>query len=147
MIKSVALIVLTSFTLVSCYNTYYISVDNLKTLQRCEQDKGCQNNEITLNSIENEPLLIKDDTKLFVRSKGGKNYPITPFNFKMTEQGQLVASDRDYLLPVSDLEENGEVKYVSTFKTAGLIALGVAAVTGLIIAVIVTSGQKSFGGD
>ncbi|MBT8493155.1 MAG: PilZ domain-containing protein, partial [Deltaproteobacteria bacterium] len=40
---------------------------------------------------------------VYVRSVGGRRYPITAFNFKMT-RSQLVASDRDTLLALGELE-------------------------------------------
>jgi hypothetical protein len=134
--KIIALMVIFSFSSLACYNTYYISRDELKKIQSSEETS------VTVKSVTNESIQVKEDSRLFVRSLGGKKYQITPFNFKLTES-QVVASDRDYILMLDELKENGEVENVSTWKTAGLITLGLGAVTGLIMAFILTQGQKT----
>jgi len=48
--------------------------------------------------------VVERDTRLAVRSEGGRKYPVTPFNFSVT-QTQLVASDRDTLLALDELRD------------------------------------------
>jgi len=137
--RVVALAVVVSFLSAGCYNTYRISREELRNL---DSDHATENRAATVTDSDGKSIVVKDDTRLFVRSKGGKRYPITPFNFMMTES-QLVASDRDYILDMNGLRDQGEVDHVSTWKTAGLISLGVAAVAGLVVATVLTAGSKS----
>lgn len=134
--RVIAMIIVTSFMITSCYNSYKIPRKELETLQTSESGIA----EVT--DVKGNKVEIKDDTRLYVRSKGGKRYPITPFNFKITES-QLVASDRDYILDLNSLREEAEVDKVSIWKTSLLIGAGVAAVAGLIVVTVLTAGKKS----
>lgn len=127
------------FLSAACYNTYYISREQLMELQVAE--KGDRE---VVKSVEGEEVVVERDTRVAVRSEGGRKYPITPFNFSVT-QTQLVASDRDTLLALDELRDEAEVQHLSTWKTVGLISLGVAAAAGLVIGLVVTSGEKSLG--
>lgn len=129
------------FLSAACYNTYYISRDQLKLLQAA--DEG---DRTVVRTEAGEDVAVDRDTRLAVRSLGGRKYPITPYNFKITGS-QLVASDRDTLLALSELREEGEVQHLSTWKTVGLISLGVAAIAGLITGIVLSGGEKSLGGD
>jgi hypothetical protein len=126
------------FLSAACYNTYYISREQLKELQTAE--KGDRE---VVKSVDGEEVVVERDTGLAVRSEGGRKYPITPFNFSVT-QTQLVASDRDTLLALSELRDEAEVQHLSTWKTVGLISLGVAAAAGLVVGLVLTGGEKSF---
>jgi len=132
----VVLTVVVAFVVTGCYNTYTIPRSELATLQSSETRTA------TVKDVKGKAIVVKDDTRLFVRSKGGKRYPITPFNFKLTES-QLVASDRDYILDLNGLREEAEVDHVSTWKTALLIGAGAAAVAGLIVLTVFTAGSQS----
>ena len=135
--RLIALTVAVAFVAtMGCYNTYTIPRSELATLQTSESG------EATVKDTDGEEVLVKDDTNLFVRSKGGKRYPITPFNFKMTES-QLVASDHDYILDMNSLRDEAEVQHVSTWKTALLISAGAALVAGLVVLTVFTAGSKS----
>ena len=129
------------FLSAACYNTYYISREQLKELQMAE--KGDRE---VVKSVDGEEVVVEADTRLAVRSEGGRKYPITPFNFTVT-QTQLVASDRDTLLALSELRDEAEVQHLSTWKTVGLISLGVAAAAGLVVGLVLTGGEKSLGAD
>lgn len=139
--RVVSLVVLSTFlSTVGCYNTYYVPRGELVKVQTRPEDGRADVQDVKGNSIE-----VKDETRLFVRSQGGKRYPITPFNFQMTES-QVVASDRDYILSLEGLEENAEVDHMSTWKTAILISGGVVIVgtiVGLIAWASVSSGGSS----
>lgn len=130
-----AAIVLIAFATVGCYNTYRIPRTELAKLQSSETGQE------VVRDLEGKEILVKDDTRLYVRSKGGKRYPITPFNFRLTES-QLVAPDRDYILDLNSLEEQGEVDHVSTWKTATLIGVGAAALAGLIVLTVISARGK-----
>jgi hypothetical protein len=133
--RVVALLLVVSFLSAGCYNTYVISREELGKLQNSEA--GLE----TVKDKDGDAIVVKDDTRLFVRSKGGKRYPITPFNFKMTES-QLVASDRDYILDLNGIKDDAEVDHPSTFKTVALISLGVAVVAGLVVVTVLTAGKR-----
>lgn len=139
--RVVSLVVLSTFlSTVGCYNTYYVPRGELVKVQTRPEDGRADVQDVKGNSIE-----VKDETRIFVRSQGGKRYPITPFNFQMTES-QVVASDRDYILSLEGLEENAEVDHMSTWKTAILISGGVVIVgtiVGLIAWASVSSGGSS----
>jgi len=125
------------FAPVACYNTYYINRSELEKLERSDKTA------VTVKDNEGRSIQVKGTSRLFVSSKGGKRYQLTPFNFKLTHQ-QLVASDRDYILSTSGLKEGAEIDTPSIWKNALLIGGGVAIVAGLILGVVLTSGSKSF---
>lgn len=126
------------FLSAACYNTYYISRDQLETLQVAEDEPR-----EVVRSTDGEDVAVDSETRLAVRSVGGRKYPITPYNFKVTSS-QLVASDRDTLLPLDELREDAEVQHLSTWKTVGLIALGVAAAAGVVVGLVLSGGEKGF---
>ena len=84
---------------VGCYNTYTVEKGEFAKLQRAPDDTRT----VVLKDAEGTNVVVEDDTRLFVRSKGGRRYPVTAYNFRMT-QSQLVASDRDTLLALDELE-------------------------------------------
>lgn len=133
-----ALIFLT-VTLTGCFNTYQLSQEEFARLQSQEEIP------LTVTASSGEALVVDRDTPIYVRSVGGRRYPVTPFNFKMT-QSQLVASDRDTLLAIAELEDY-EVDLFSDTQTILLISAGVAVVAGLIIITAITAGSKSFEGE
>ncbi len=134
--KAVACWVLVAFGTVGCYNTYLIPRTELETLQTSESGTA------TVRDVDGREITVKDDTRLYVRSKGGKRYPITPFNFRMTES-QIVASDRDYILDLASLKDEAEVDHVSTWKTVTMISLGAAALAGLIVVTVLSAKSKA----
>ena len=136
--KLVAVLVVLSLTSFACYNTYYVSMDQLKELQSA--DEGTNK---VVTTKEGKAVEVNQGTRLFVRDTDGKKYPITPYNFKVT-RSQLVASDRDYIFMKNQLTENGEVELLSTWKTVGIISAAAAAVVGLIVVTVVSAGQKTF---
>lgn len=119
-----------------CFNTYELTQEEFQRLQASDEIP------LAVDSKSGEKLLVDRDTPIFVRSVGGRRYPLTPFNFKMTSS-QLVASDRDTLLAISELEDY-EVDLFSDTQTILLISAGVAVVAGLIVITAVTAGSKSF---
>ena len=135
--RFISIFLLVVFAPVACYNTYYISRDELEKLERSDKTS------VWVQDIHGKRIQVKETSRLFVRSKGGKRYQLTPFNFKLTRQ-QLVASDRDYILDVNGLQAGGEIDTPSIWKNALWISGGVLAVAGLILAVVLTSGSKSF---
>ncbi|MCB9730525.1 MAG: hypothetical protein H6744_21055 [Deltaproteobacteria bacterium] len=132
----VALVCLLAASTAGCYNRYTLSQEEFASLQRPEEVPK------VVTAESGKQVQVDRGTALEVRSLGGRRYPVTPFNFKMTDT-QLVASDRDTLLMLNDLDAY-DVKLLSTPKTALLISAGVAVVAGIIVATVLTAGKKSF---
>ncbi len=139
--RLIAGIVLLGFFVAGCYNTYYISREQLASLQSAEGGDSGQKK--TVKTVDGKAVVVDRSTGLFVRSTGGRKYPISPYNFTLTSS-QLVASDRDTLLALDGIKEQAEVEHLSTWKTVLVISAGVAAVGGLITALVVTGGSKQF---
>ncbi|MEZ4267345.1 MAG: hypothetical protein R3F39_13275 [Myxococcota bacterium] len=135
----VALVCLFAASTAGCFNRHRLSIEEFASLQRTEEVPK------VVTSESGKQVQVDRGTALEVRSLGGRHYPVTPFNFKMTDT-QLVASDRDTLLMLNDLDAY-EVKLLSTPKTALLIGAGVAVVAGVIVLTVLTAGKKSFAGD
>lgn len=146
-----------------CYNTYQVPQDDFRRLQSVTainedgklqdrykdtpeeltklQSRG-ENDAVVVASVKNEKVGVGRDTRIYVRTDGGRRYQLTPFNFSMSSS-QLVASDRDTLLPLANLKAY-EVDLLSTGKTASVIAAGVLGAGAFIAVIIATSGSKSF---
>ncbi len=153
----IGIVLLTS---TGCYNSYRVPSDEFRKLQSAQAvaDDGklegkittdertklvarAENESVEVKSEKEETVRVARDTKLFVRSEGGRRYQVTPFNFSMVSS-QLVASDRDYLLPLNEIQ-SFEVDHMSTTKTIALTSLGVIGGVAAIVVIIVTSGVKS----
>jgi hypothetical protein len=147
-------------SLTGCYNTYQVAPDEFRKLQSrtaLREDSRLadkitpeeltaltslgEQDTVTVNSTENEKVGVNRDTKLFVRSQGGRRYEVTPFNFSMVSS-QLVASDRDTLVPLSDLA-SFEIDHLSTPKTVAMISLAVVGAASVIAVIFAVSGSKS----
>ena len=140
--RSVACLCAVSLLSLGCYNTYTVPKAEFERLQRAES----VDTSVVVKSKGGDGVQVTKDTLLFVRSDGGRRYPITPFNFKVT-QSQLVASDRDTLLALDEIS-NFEVDHISVGWTATFIATGAAAVAGLIVLTVLNAGEGSgFGGQ
>lgn len=141
-LRSTAVVAAFAFGLPSvtaCFNTYDVPREEFERLQASEDIP------LTVKSKAGEAVLVDRDTNIYVRSVGGRRYPITPFNFKMTSS-QLVASDRDTLLALGEIEDY-EVDHFSEVQTGLIIGVGVAAVTALIVVTALTAGEKTFSGN
>lgn len=136
--KLVALLIALSMASYACYNTYYVTMDQLKELQSAESGESK-----IVDTEEGEKVEVEVATRLFVRDTDRRKYPITPYNFKLTSS-QLVASDRDYIFMLNQLQHRGEIELLSTAKTVLLISGAALAVAGVIVAVIYTAGASRF---
>jgi hypothetical protein len=139
--KVVAALIAVMMFCSSCYSTYYVTMDDIEKIQSAEQGPR-----VVLNTDDGTKVAVESGSKLFVRDVDNKRYQITPYNFRIINQ-QLVASDRDYIFMMNQLKPKAEVDLLSTWKTVGLISLGVGAVTGLVVITALTAGRKSFGGN
>ncbi len=122
-------------TATGCFNTYHFEREEFAKLQRSDDIP------MVLKSKGGANVAIDRNTALYVRSVGGRRYPVSPFNFKLTDS-QLVASDRDTLLMTNELQSY-EADHLSTWQTVLLIAGGAAAVAGIIVGVVVSAGDKT----
>jgi hypothetical protein len=137
--KTIALLTACTFAmgaLSGCFNTYTVGPEQFARLQVPDEVPA------SLETLDGGKVLVDKETNIYVRSVGGRRYPITPFNFKMSSS-QLVASDRDTLLPLQEVGSY-EVDLFNETNTIILISAGVAAVAGLIVVTALTAGQKTF---
>ncbi len=137
--STIAVVTLVSFfggALTGCFNTYQVTPEEFAKLQVSDEIP------LAVTSNGGEKVLVDRETNIFVRSVGGRRYPVTPFNFKMTTS-QLVASDRDTLLALGEIDKY-EVDLFSDTQTILLITGGVVLVAGLIVVTAITAGTKSF---
>jgi len=120
--KAFAMLVLTSFSSMACYNTHIVPQEEFRKLQSRDaiprdpklrdkltkeeisalENRG-ETESVLVSSVKGDKLTVGRESALYVRSQGGRRYPITPFNFSMVSS-QLVASDRDTLLALDDLQ-------------------------------------------
>lgn len=119
-----------------CFNTYTLTREEFSKLQRPEEIPR------VVESTQGVSVSVVRETPIYVRSVGGRRFPVTPFNFKLT-QNQLVASDRDLLLMTNELG-GYEVDLLSTGKTVGLGSLAAAVAVGLIIFTLSSAGDSGF---
>ncbi|MBT9558345.1 MAG: hypothetical protein IV100_20090 [Myxococcales bacterium] len=140
MLRPLSLMTLATFSLatIGCYNTYVVQPEEFARLQAKPDDSTS----VAIKDSEGTDVVVENDTRLYVRSSGGRRYPVTPFNFKMT-QAQLVASDRDTLLMLDGVDSY-EVDHISTWKTVTLASVGALAAAGVIVAIIATAGEKTY---
>ena len=146
-----------------CYNHYEVPQDEFRKLQSAKslgEDSALQkklspeevarlanrgeNDMVSVQSVKGTPVAVGRETKVFVRSVGGRRYQVTPFNFNMAGS-QLVASDRDTLLPMSELAAF-EVDHFSSGKTGAAIGGAAAVAAGFIVVLFLVAGTKSVSG-
>jgi hypothetical protein len=120
---------------VACYNTYNITLDELSKAQ-----EGGGTNAVTMKTSENEEIVVTENSKIGVTDKQGTFHAVSPFNFTLTA-GQLVAPDEDKILAREQIE-TGNVKQISSTKTALVVAVGVLAAAGLGAFVVLTAPEK-----
>jgi len=161
--QAVAVLLAVTTGLGGCYNTYQVPSDEFRKLQSATalaedgalQERYKDNQDdfakllarsesdvVVIQSDKQDKVGVGRETRLFARSEGGRRYQLTPFNFSMVSS-QLVASDRDTLLPLSTIK-SFEVDLLSTGKTVTMVAAGVLGAAGFIAAIVATAGQKSF---
>jgi hypothetical protein len=135
-VRFVSVLAILSFFSFACHSTYLVKQEQFGLLQRAGETPVQK-----VESLSGAELEVTTDSKIFVRSTGGRRYPITPFNFMMSGS-QLVAPDRDYIL-MTDGIGSYEVDVPNANKTIMLIGAGVLAVGGAITFLILTTGEKS----
>jgi hypothetical protein len=164
-IRVQTLVVLAFFglTATGCYNTYRVPQDEFRKLQSVTAlgDDGKlqdafkdnpdelsklanrgENDMVVVQADGGDKVAVGRDTRLFVRTEGGRRYQVTPFLFSMASN-QMVDSQRDTLLQLNNLRSY-EVDLLSTGKTVTVIAAGVVGAALYIIGIIASAGSKSF---
>ena len=134
-LAAIITVVVFAVTATGCFNTYHFDREEFSKLQRSTKPV------VVVKSKGGSQVAVDANTALYVRSNGGRRYPVSAFNFKLSES-QLVASDRDTLLMVNELKSY-EADHLSTWQTVLLIAGGAAAVAGIIVGVVVSAGDKA----
>ena len=136
--KLLAIVAATS--MVACYNTYNISLDEMAKAQ-----EGGVASAIEVKTDSGELVVISENSKMGVTSKAGEYYAVSPFNFTLT-RGQLIAPDEDLLIGRSNIE-TGNIKQASLGKTAVIVLAGIAAVAGGAAFVLLTAEEKKGFGE
>ena len=135
---------LPSLLLSGCYNTYRVSLDEMK--------KIAESNDVTYREISTEggqTVSVTENSRVGVLLKGSEGESLTPvsispFNFSISDF-QLVAPDEDQLLS-RQVIESGYVELIDPLRTTLLITGGVLALAGVGLAIIVSAPeQKGFG--
>ncbi len=124
----------------ACYNTYNVSLEELARAQ-----EGGESSQVEITTTSGERVIVTENTKLGVTDNAGKYHSISPFNFTMTS-GQLVAPDEDLLMS-RDSISTGKVKQVSGLRTGLLVAAGVTALVGAMVAITLTADEESAFGE
>jgi len=134
------LAIVTATSLVACYNTYNISLEEMAKAQ-----EGGISSAVEVKTDSGELVVISENSKIGVTGTSGEYYPVSPFNFTLT-RGQLIAPDEDLLLGRSQIE-TGNIKQVSGGKTVVLVLTGLAAVIGGAAFVLLTAEEKKGFGE
>jgi len=137
--KMTALMMVTLVLQLGCYNTYNLSLDELR-----KAAEGGTEAAVKVKTQEGQEIVVTENTKIGVTTKDGVYRPISPFNFTITAN-QLIAPDEDYIESKSNIE-TGNVKQVSGNKTALLVTAGVLAlVAGSLFVTLTAEDKKGFG--
>jgi hypothetical protein len=129
-----ALVSLIAATQLGCYNTYTVSMDELKTVQ--ESDGA------TFKSIETESgmkVTITENSRVGVTTVDGVYHPISPFNFTLSEL-QLVAPDEDLLLARPQIA-NANIKLIDPTMTTVLVGGVALALIGGLVAIMLNPSE------
>jgi hypothetical protein len=129
-----ALVSLIAAMQLGCYNTYTVSMDELKKVQ--ESDGAA------FKSIETESGLqvtITENSRVGVKTVDGVYHPISPFNFTLSEL-QLVAPDEDLLLARPQIEE-ANIKLIDPTTTTALVGGVAVALIGGLVAIMLNPSK------
>ncbi len=134
------LAIVTATSMVACYNTYNISLDEMAKAQ-----EGGVASAVEVKTDSGELVVISENSKMGVTSKSGDYFAVSPFNFTLT-RGQLIAPDEDLLIGRSNIA-TGNIKQVSGGKTVAIVLAGLAAVAGGAAFVLLTAEEKKGFGE
>jgi hypothetical protein len=114
-----------------CYNTYTVSMDQLKNIQESDGETFK-----VIETAEGQEVTVTENSRVGVIDKEGVYYPISPFNFTISEL-QLVAPDEDLLLPRPAIEE-ANIKLIDPTMTSVLVGGVLVAIIGIAVGVVLT---------
>jgi hypothetical protein len=129
-----ALVSLIAAAQLGCYNTYTVSMEELKKVQ--ESDGA------TFKSIETEggrQVAITENSRVGVTTTDGAYYPISPFNFTLSEL-QLVAPDEDLLLARPQIQQ-ASIKLIDPTMTTALVGGVAAALIGGLVYIMLNPSK------
>ncbi len=118
-----------------CYNTYRISLEEMQKAQY-----GGDLNAVAVSTEEGTEIVVSEDTKIGVTTRGGDYWAVSPFNFTL-DKSRLIAPDEDLMLDSAEIE-TGNVKQVSAGKTVGLVLGGLAVVIAGGLAISLTATEE-----
>jgi len=136
---SVTLLVLPLFVLSvlsGCYSGYQVKVEDLARIGSETQERG-----VKLTSTSGEELVVEEATGVEVHDHDGLTYRLQPYTFKLTST-QLVAPEQDLVLPIGTIDRV-EIRKLNALGTIGLVGLGGAAATGIVIGIAATAGEDT----
>ena len=119
---------------IGCYNTYTVSMDELKTIQESD---GATFKSIKL-SDESE-VTVTENSRIGVVDVDGAYYPISPFNFTISDL-QLVAPDEDLLLSRKQID-HANIKLIDPTMTSVLVGGTVVALIASVLVVVLTPDE------
>ena len=134
------LAIVTATSMVACYNTYNISLEEMAKAQ-----EGGVASAVEVKTDDGELVVISENSKMGVTSNTGEYFAVSPFNFTLT-RGQLIAPDEDLLLGRGQIE-TGNIKQVSGGKTVAIVLIGLAGVVGGAAFVLLTAEEKKGFGE
>lgn len=120
-----------------CYNTYTVSMDELKKVQ--ESDGA------SFKSIETESgrqVTVTENSRVGVTTVDGVYHPISPFNFTLSEL-QLVAPDEDLLLARPQIDQ-ANIKLIDPTMTAVLVGSVAAALIGGLVYIMLNPSECTY---
>ena len=118
-----------------CYIRHAIPADEFAKLQTAEEIP------VLVTNTNDEELSVDRGSRLAVRSMEGETQLVTPFHFQIT-QSQFVASDRDILLPLSQVDRY-EVQELNIAVVVTLSVLAAQIVAGILTYVGLTAGKAT----
>lgn len=117
-----------------CYNTYTVSMDELKTIQESD---GATFKSIKLS--DDREVTVTENSRIGIVDIEGEYYPISPFNFTISDL-QLVAPDEDLLLSRKQID-HANIKLIDPTMTTILVGGTVLALVASVLVVVLTPDQ------
>ncbi len=134
------LLVLTCLTLLGgCYSHQRVELDELGQLTAAPG----RPEEVAIKGADcGECAVVVDATSpLVLTTRDGAQHRMTPFFFHMSG-GQLVSPDFGVLVDKNQVDRV-EVRQLSTFKTAALVAIVAGIAVGTFVGIRATAGDES----
>ena len=119
---------------VGCYNTYTVSMDEMKNIQESD---GATFKSIKLS--DDSEVTVTENSRIGVVDVDGGYHPISPFNFTISDL-QLVAPDEDLLLSRKQID-HANIKLIDPTMTTVLVGGTVTALIAAVLVVVLTPDQ------